>query len=37
MLIFAVEQKIDHVFWNNEFGFNEAKRDQNSIEALKKN
>ena len=21
------EQKIDHVFWNNEFGFNETERD----------
>ena len=31
----AVEQKIDHVFWNNEFGFNETIRDQNSIEFLK--
>ena len=34
---FSVEQKIDHVFWNNEFGLNEADRDLASIEALKKN
>tara|TARA_B100001559_G_scaffold316719_1_gene320688 strand:- start:2058 stop:3482 length:1425 start_codon:yes stop_codon:yes gene_type:complete len=34
---FAVEQKIEHVFCNNEFGFNEAVRDQNSKELLKKN
>ena len=33
---FLVEHKIDHAFWNNEFGFNEAKRDQSAIEALKK-
>ena len=34
---FVVEQKIDHVFCNNEFGFNEKIRDQNSKELLKKN
>ena len=34
---FVVEQKIDHVFCNNEFGFNERVRDQNSKELLKKN
>jgi deoxyribodipyrimidine photo-lyase len=34
---FAVEQKIEHVFCNNEFGFNEAVRDQNSKELLKIN
>jgi len=34
---FVVEQKIDHVFCNNEFGFNERVRDQNSKEILKKN
>ena len=34
---FAVEQKIEHVFCNNEFGFNETVRDQNSKELLKKN
>ncbi|MDA9660094.1 deoxyribodipyrimidine photo-lyase [Pseudomonadota bacterium] len=34
--LFAVEQKIDHVFCNNEFGFNEMARDQNSKEFLKK-
>ena len=33
---FSVEHKIDKVFWNNEFGFNETKRDQSVIEALKK-
>ena len=33
----AVEQKIDRVFWNNEFGFNETIRDQNSKELLKEN
>jgi len=33
---FAVEQKIDHVFCNNEFGLNEALRDKNSIDSLKK-
>ena len=33
---FLVEQNIDHVFWNNEFGYNEAKRDQSAIEALEK-
>jgi len=34
---FAVEQKIEHVFCNNEFGFNETVRDQSSKELLKKN
>ncbi len=34
---YAVEQKIEHVFCNNEFGFNEAVRDQNSKELLKIN
>jgi len=34
---FAAEQKIDHVFCNNEFGFNETVRDQNSIGFLRKN
>ena len=34
---FAVERKIEHVFCNNEFGFNETVRDQNSKELLKKN
>jgi deoxyribodipyrimidine photo-lyase len=34
---FAVEQKIEHVFCNNEFGFNETVRDQASEELLKKN
>ena len=33
----AVEQNIDHVFWNNEFGFNEMIRDQKSIEFLEEN
>ncbi len=33
---FSAEQKIDHVFWNKEFGLNEADRDLASIEALKK-
>ena len=33
---FAVERKIDHVFCNNEFGLNEALRDKNSIDSLKK-
>ena len=33
---FAADQEIDHVFWNNEFGFNEAKRDQSVIAALEK-
>ena len=33
---FAAEQKIDHVFCNNEFGLNEALRDKNSIDSLKK-
>jgi deoxyribodipyrimidine photo-lyase len=34
---FSIENKIDHVFWNNEFGFNETKRDQNTIALLNKN
>ena len=33
----AVEQKVDHVFCNNEFGFNETARDKNSKELLEKN
>ena len=33
---FLVEEKIDHAFWNNEFGYNETKRDQSAIEALEK-
>ena len=33
---FLVDQKIDHAFWNNEFGYNETKRDQRAIEALEK-
>ena len=33
---FSSQQKIDHVFWNNEFGLNEAERDSASKEALKK-
>ncbi len=33
---FSAEQKIDHVFWNNEFGLNETDRDLASIEVLKK-
>ena len=33
---FASHQKIDHVFWNNEFGLNEAERDLASQAALKK-
>ena len=33
---FLVDQKIDHAFWNNEFGYNETKRDQSAIKALKK-
>ena len=33
---FLVDQKIDHAFWNNEFGYNETKRDQSAIEALEK-
>ena len=32
----AVQQKINHAFWNNEFGYNESKRDQISIDALEK-
>ena len=34
---FCIEQNINHVFCNNEFGFNETERDQNSIDLLKKN
>ena len=33
---FSFQQKIDHVFWNNEFGMNEAERDSASKESLKK-
>ena len=33
---FSSQHKIDHVFWNNEFGLNEAERDSASKEALKK-
>jgi len=33
---FLVDKKIDHAFWNNEFGYNETKRDQNAITALEK-
>ena len=33
---FLVEENIDHAFWNNEFGYNETKRDQSAIEALEK-
>ena len=33
---FLVDQKIDHAFWNNEFGYNETKRDQSAIKALEK-
>jgi deoxyribodipyrimidine photo-lyase len=33
---FCVDQKIDHVFWNNEFGLNEAERDSASIKTLNK-
>ena len=32
----VAEHKIDHVFWNNEFGFNESSRDQSTIELFKK-
>ena len=34
---FAAEHKINHVFCNKEFGFNETLRDQHSKEFLKKN
>jgi len=34
---FSIEHKIDHVFWNNEFGFNETKRDQDTITLLNEN
>jgi deoxyribodipyrimidine photo-lyase len=33
---FLVDQKIDHAFWNNEFGYNEALRDQSALKALEK-
>jgi len=33
---FSSKQKIDHVFWNNEFGLNESERDSASKEALQK-
>ena len=33
---FLVAHKIDYAFWNNEFGYNETKRDQSAIKALKK-
>jgi len=33
---FCVDYQIDHVFWNNEFGWNEAERDLASREMLKK-
>ena len=33
---FATKQNIDHIFWNNEFGFNESKRDLAVIESSKK-
>ena len=36
LCFFSGKQKIDHVFWNNEFGYNESKRDLVAIEALKK-
>ena len=32
---FLVEHKINHIFWNNEFGYNESKRDQAVSEGLK--
>ncbi|MDA8526755.1 deoxyribodipyrimidine photo-lyase [Gammaproteobacteria bacterium] len=35
LLSFSIEKKIDHVFINNEFGFNETARDQNSRELLR--
>ena len=34
--LFSSQKKIDHVFWNNEFGWNEAERDLASKDALKK-
>ena len=34
--LFSSQNKIDHVFWNNEFGWNETERDLASKEALKK-
>ena len=34
---FAAEHKINHVFCNKEFGFNETLRDQHSKDCLKKN
>ncbi|MDA8709390.1 deoxyribodipyrimidine photo-lyase [Gammaproteobacteria bacterium] len=33
---FSAEHKVDSVFWNNEFGYNESKRDQFVREALEK-
>ena len=33
---FATKHNIDHIFWNNEFGFNESKRDLAVIESSKK-
>ena len=33
---FCADQKIDHVFWNNEFGLNEGNRDYASIDILTK-
>ena len=33
---FAKKQSIDHIFWNNEFGFNESERDLAVIESSKK-
>jgi len=35
--LFSIQHKIDHVFWNNEFGYNENIRDQNTIAILNKN
>jgi deoxyribodipyrimidine photo-lyase len=34
--LFSLKEKIDNVFWNNEFGLNEVERDRASKEALKK-
>ena len=33
---FCIDQKIDHVFWNNEFGLNENNRDSASKDILNK-
>ncbi|MDG1203587.1 MAG: deoxyribodipyrimidine photo-lyase [SAR86 cluster bacterium] len=33
---FTTKQNIDHIFWNNEFGFNESKRDLAVVESSKK-